>query len=286
MPTRTERIPLPDTAIAATTRGEVAGGLPPVVLIHGGPGLWDYLGPVAEMLAPHTVVHSYHQRGCGASDPAAVQSFEQTILDLEALRLHWGHERWMVAGHSFGAGVALGYAARFPHRTAGVGYLSGVGIGDWRTPFRAELARRRAPDVAARIDQLAGLRDRNAKQEREFRVLQWFTDYADPEVGRVAAAEFAAAPYSINWTANRRIVADLGGGGDDDVARAARGLRVPTLGVHGAKDPRPHQNAQALVELAHDHQWVLLPEAGHLPWVEQPAMVREVLVQFLHELSS
>jgi pimeloyl-ACP methyl ester carboxylesterase len=39
--------------------------LPPVLLVHGGPGMWDYLEPVARMLETHTVVHRYDQRGCG-----------------------------------------------------------------------------------------------------------------------------------------------------------------------------------------------------------------------------
>jgi proline iminopeptidase len=42
----------------------------PVLFIHGGPGMWDYLGPVADMLAPITMVHRFDQRGCGGSDPS------------------------------------------------------------------------------------------------------------------------------------------------------------------------------------------------------------------------
>jgi proline iminopeptidase len=66
--------------------------LPPVVLLHGGPGLWDNLEPVARMLAPLTVVHRFDQRGCGGSDPSAEHTLARYVADVEALRRHWGHD--------------------------------------------------------------------------------------------------------------------------------------------------------------------------------------------------
>jgi pimeloyl-ACP methyl ester carboxylesterase len=39
----------------------------PVVLLHGGPGLPDYLSPVAELVEDLTVVRRYDQRGVGGS---------------------------------------------------------------------------------------------------------------------------------------------------------------------------------------------------------------------------
>jgi dienelactone hydrolase len=36
------------------------------------------------------------------------------IADIEFLRRHFGHERWLVAGHSWGAGLVLRYALAHP----------------------------------------------------------------------------------------------------------------------------------------------------------------------------
>lgn len=38
-----------------------------MVLCHGGPGLWDYLGPVSSMVEDLCTVHRYDQRGGGRS---------------------------------------------------------------------------------------------------------------------------------------------------------------------------------------------------------------------------
>jgi proline iminopeptidase len=39
----------------------------PLVLCHGGPGLWDYLDDVAGLLYDKTRVIRWDQRGCGRS---------------------------------------------------------------------------------------------------------------------------------------------------------------------------------------------------------------------------
>jgi proline iminopeptidase len=55
---------MPDGAMLRLT---TTGSGDPLVLCHGGPGLWDYLGPLARLLDGGFLVHRYDQRGCGAS---------------------------------------------------------------------------------------------------------------------------------------------------------------------------------------------------------------------------
>ncbi len=76
-------------------RGPWRGALP------GGPGLSDNLGAVAAMLEDRVRVHRYDQRGSGRSRSDAPFEVNQFVADLEALREHWGHERWLVGGHSW-----------------------------------------------------------------------------------------------------------------------------------------------------------------------------------------
>jgi proline iminopeptidase len=185
---------------------------PPVILLHGGPGLWDYLEPVARMLEPLTVVHRFDQRGCGGSgasgDPAADFTFARYLADIESLRRHWGHEAWSVVGHSFGAALAFAYAVAHPARTSALGYLSGAGIGDWRGPAKAEAARRMTPRQQRRLAELEVRPDRTRDEETEFRALCWFTDHADRDHAWEWALEFARADRPINWVANRALMAE------------------------------------------------------------------------------
>ncbi|MYB95093.1 alpha/beta fold hydrolase [Candidatus Poribacteria bacterium] len=50
------------------------------------------------------------------------------VDDLEVLRKHFNLERWIVGGHSWGAGLAVAYAVRFPARTIAVLHIAGTGI--------------------------------------------------------------------------------------------------------------------------------------------------------------
>lgn len=258
---------------------------PPVVLLHGGPGLWDYLEPVADLLGDRTLVHRYDQRGCGGSTGVGAVTMARWVADLEGLREHWGHARWVVVGHSFGATLALAYAAAHPDRTAGVGYVSGVGIGDWRTPFHAELARRRSTEQAARLAALERIGERSSAEENEFRTLSWFTDYADPEVGFAQAAQMAGSPHAIRWEVNRALNHGDDEVTDAEVVRTVRSLPTPLTVVHGRDDPRPWRAVAALAHAAGREAPRILDGAGHLPWVERPDEVRRLLVDLLDRCS-
>ncbi|MDT0318621.1 alpha/beta fold hydrolase [Streptomyces millisiae] len=249
----------------------------PVVLLHGGPGLWDYLGPVARLLDDGTVVHRFDQRGCGRSDASDDQRVARLVADLEALRRHWGYERWAVVGHSFGALLGLHYAWTHPDRVASLVHLSGTGLGDWRTPYRAERLRRMTERQVARLAELEAEPHRSAVREREFRTLAWFTDHADRERAWAWAAEDAAAPHAVNWTANRRLAAETDAWPEEAVRDGCRRVTAPVTVVHGTGDPRPITTAAALAAALPHGRLHALRDAGHHPWRERPTELRAIL---------
>lgn len=252
---------------------------PPVILLHGGPGLWDYLEPMAAMMDDLTVVHRFDQRGCGGSDPSDNQTMQRLQDDIDELRQHWGHEQVVVLGHSFGAKLALTYAAAYPQHVLKVGHFSGVGLGDWHTPYYDERDRRMTPEQVKRLNSLQA--GRTAEEETEFRVLSWFTDHVDREHAWQWALEDAAVPYPINFAANRALATEVDSWPDDDFARLVAGLTMPVWLVHGTGDPRPASAVQALAEHIPDHELRLIEGAGHSLWRERPDALRQVLKEFL-----
>ncbi|TCO26365.1 proline iminopeptidase [Kribbella steppae] len=247
----------------------------PVVILHGGPGLWDDYAVLAEMLDDLTVVHRFDQRGCGRSDPSDLQTMQRLAQDIDELRAHWGHERIVVVGHSFGATLALVYAASYPDHVAGVVYLDGVGIGDWRTAYQGEADRRMTPAQRDRLEALTAA-DRTADEETEFRVLSWFTDHAD-QSAMAWALESASVDLPINFAANSALGAEIRSWPADHVAGLVATLPMPVTYIHGDGDPRPASAVQALAAHTPHHTFHLVPNAGHSPWREQPEAVRDVL---------
>jgi proline iminopeptidase len=253
------------------------GALPPVVLLHGGPGLWDYLEPVARMVEHLTVVHRFDQRGCGGSDPSDRQTIARHVADVDELRRHWGHDRWLVVGHSFGATLAFCYAVAHRESTAALGYVSGVGVGDWHTLYTEERRRRMTASQRQRLTELEARTDRTDPEEREFRTLSWFTDYADPTRGWELALAKARTEHRINVEANRALNAETGRWSATEILHRARSLTMPCWFIHGACDPRPSSTVADMAGAIPSARLHVIDDAGHEPWCERPDEVRRLL---------
>ena len=115
----------------------VAAGIP-VVFLHGGPGGGCSARHRELFDLTRYRVTLFDQRGCGRSVPLGTvqaNTSDALVADIERLRQHLGIERWLVFGGSWGAGLALAYAAA--HRSACMGLvLRGVFLGrasdlDW-----------------------------------------------------------------------------------------------------------------------------------------------------------
>lgn len=92
----------------------------PVLVCHpGGPGFSStYFGDLAALWEQFTLI-MLNPRGTGGSDrpsdPRAYQ-IDDYVSDLEDLRNHLGLERMLLLGHSHGGVVAMAYAAQHPGR--------------------------------------------------------------------------------------------------------------------------------------------------------------------------
>lgn len=121
---------------------------PTVVLVHGGPGVYDYsyFKPDFGRLAEHAQVVYLDLRGHGRSDwgDAGAWSFETCADDVRIFCDTVGIARPIVLGHSMGGPVVLLYGARHPGHAAGLVVQSG--FARWDTPRLVEGFRRVAGD--------------------------------------------------------------------------------------------------------------------------------------------
>ena len=109
-----------------------------VVMLHGGPG--SGCSPMHRRLFDPKVfrVALFDQRGCGRSTPrgsVASNTTADLISDIEALRVHLGIDRWLVFGGSWGASLAIAYAAQHRQRCIAMvlrgTFLTGKADLDW-----------------------------------------------------------------------------------------------------------------------------------------------------------
>lgn len=234
-----------------------------MVLLHGGPGMWDYLGPVAAGFDDIVAAHRYDQRGCGRSDGSGPYDVVTAIADLDAVRAAWGVDRWVVFGHSWGASLALLYAVAHPERTRAVIHVSGTGVDPaWHAEYNAERDRRA----------LAGRRGAAA-------------ELGDPGRATEVDAWLYADGFAVNEQANRELGADANRAMENEAfAQRLAQLDVPTLVIHGDGDPRPAKYAAKVAELIPGAELLLLPGIGHYPRFEAPGPFNATVRAFLARL--
>jgi proline iminopeptidase len=253
----------------------------PLILCHGGPGLWYMFGDLASALAPRMRVFRWDQRGCGRSERRGPYSMARTVRDLEAVRRHFGLDRVAVLGHSWGAQLALRYALDHPDRVSKLVYVSGTGLGwDWHPHYQRNFAAR----LGSGRQLLSELkdRDRTEAEDRELAVLQWSADFADPDKAAGYAERMASPWFEINYECHAALSAeDKQTWREAELVAACRGLAVPTLIVDGARDIRPRWAVDSLQQALPSATRVVLQNAGHVPWLEQPEQFCSTLLTYL-----
>ena len=115
----------------------------PVVMVHGGPGVPDYLGPVAGIIDDLCPVYRYDQRGTGGSPWEGKHTIARHVRDLALLLDAWGHDRVVLMGHSFGTNMAGYFMLAHPERVAGLIQIAGPFLDPWREADRAAATERR-----------------------------------------------------------------------------------------------------------------------------------------------
>ena len=268
------------------------GSGPPLLCLPGGPGRASaYLEDLGGLSEERTLV-LLDTRATGHSevpaDPSTLR-FDRLAADVEVLREHLstragGEEQVDLLGHSAGCLVAQAYAAAHPDRLRSLVLV---------TPS-ARLQGRPRGDIAA-------IRERRSDEA-------WYADAAEAQAALDGGAPpaqqqslvRATRPFFYGrWdertqahaaTADRQSSkrAELGFGAgieDVDVAgmlAALRGLDVPVLVLGGERDALTGvESVEAVAGSFPKVRTVVLPRAGHFPWVDEPEAFRAAVSGFL-----
>lgn len=242
----------------------------PLVLCHGGPGLWDMFGDVAAMLDDQATVVRWDQRGCGRSETCAGPwTTDRFVADLDAVRRHFGLDRMALLGHSWGAQLALSYTLAHPERVSGLVYVSGTGIDpmpSWQGAYKENFLARLG-EVPERVARWRKLPDGDPERA----VLQWSIEFEDRERALEHAGRMAEPWFAINFECSKVLNAETKQTwGTPELYASCQGLDVPVLIVDGERDVRPRWAVDSLERGLPRVRRVVLPGAGHLPWVEDP----------------
>ena len=124
-PFRSEILRLPDgSGMYWEASGNPKGK--PALYLHGGPGSGMQTWYRQHFDPERYLIVSFDQRGCGRSRPLVTDpdydlgsnTTQALLADIEQLRDHFGIERWLLTGVSWGTTLALAYAQTYPERVS------------------------------------------------------------------------------------------------------------------------------------------------------------------------
>jgi len=221
-------------------------------------------------------------RGTGASARPQTYRQEEYVADLEELRASLGLDQFDLLGHSHGGFVAMAYAAEHPLRV--------------RRLVLAATAPRFAPEYRRAIDAVWDASDdpsippaRAARERRlsgsdlspeEFvrlAMLELRLFFARPEGAGVLGSVFGREPPNLDALAffNRETASHY------DVRAQLSLITAETLVVTGDHDFFGAPAAEDIGAGIRGARSVVLADAGHLLWVDQPAAFATEVREFL-----
>jgi pimeloyl-ACP methyl ester carboxylesterase len=266
-----------DIAIGdGTLYGSFGGTGIPALLLHGGPGLPDYMDGCAAELGNLFTTIRYTQRGTLPSTVGGPYTVETHMADAIAVIDLFGQEKVWAIGHSWGGHLALHLAVAHPDRLYGIVCIDPLGASLKVMPGYVEaLLAKLTPEESARVMEIEARSEAGEATEEEeleqSRIL-WPVKFADP----ATAAPF---PYEhMGVECARDTVASIKEHFQKQTLR--KGLpevAMPALFAHGIEDPLPIRASLATAKLIPGARVARIPNSGHFPWLEQPGFLNRSL---------
>jgi proline iminopeptidase len=267
----------------------VGKGKDTIVFIHGGPGAGMEDGGLdLELIAAkgYTFIE-YDQRGGARSElvrDTTKLTVNDHIIDLEALRQYFKLQKLSLIGLSWGCRVVAEYNNRFPQQVKRLVFLS-------PGPIKSGGLRRAAADSALgqakrkQLDEMNKLMDTVSDKDLpsfwgEFLSIAGSIYVTDStHLSRARGSEGNYSPLAIR---NRKMHPFRRYYGDPpwDLRYLLHNIKAPAIVIEGAKSVVPLADTRLWVDNIKGAELILIPNAGHLNWLDQPEAVRNVLDKF------
>lgn len=253
--------------------GATANGL----LLHGGPGMSEYLSSLSDELDGLLTTARYQQRGLAPSAVDGPATVEQEVADAMSVIDALGWDKPVVIGHSWGGYLAMHLAVAHPDAIGALVIIDALGPDDrgGMREFGPALRRGLSEQQLARLEQLELLAEPSQAERREHLGILWPNYFADP-------ASAPAMPHIDFATNNVETWASIEEHfRKGTLARRLPRVNVPTLVIYGAKSPIPLKQGRRIAELIPNARLAVAPGCGHWPWLERPGFVREQVAGLL-----
>lgn len=263
-----------------------------VVFLHGGPGLSMHDGgsSIEPLSRRHTLI-LYDQRGGGRSELVKDKSLltaANDVRDLEALRAHFGIQKMTLIGLSWGSGLAALYADAHPEHVSKIVFLDPMPVA--RNPYVKERSDKIrslvSPADNDRMEELEKLDGTatddqlivNCREEDRISFKPYLYNMGNYDHGRQDACDDPPAAIRNAAPVGQAVADSLG---DFDFRPMLKKVSVPVLVVEGQKTNVPLDSTREWASAPAHAKLLLIANAGHAAYVDQPAILIRDLEAFL-----
>jgi proline iminopeptidase len=278
---------------------ELLGRGTPLVILHGDPGAsHDYFLPYLLPLARQHRLVFIDERGSGRSekleDPSGY-TVENMAEDVEAVRQGLKLGKISLLGHSFGGVLAQAYALKYQRNLTHLVLCSTFhSTTKMNEVFRRMMAAM-DPELRNRIESLekAGLYGRGKVFERnrysnDYLAAAWGEGYfpylyqrrPDPNYDPVASGVMSWDLYREMWGSSGEFVIN-GNLKSVEYGDRLNSITVPTLITAGDHDECAPSLSREMHEKISGSKLVILPQSGHMTFVDQPGLFLKAVGEFL-----
>jgi proline iminopeptidase len=270
----------------------------PLLILHGGPGAsHDYFLPYLLPLARHHKLIFIDERGSGKSqklEDRSAYTVENMVEDVEGVRQGLGLGKISLLGHSYGGALAQAYALKYQRNLNHLILASTWSSSAALNQVFVRMKQNMAPELRERIDRLEaqGLFGQGKDYEKnrytnEYMIAAWGEGYfpyvyhnrPDPNYDPTALGA-AWDLYREMWGEHGEFIIDGNLKSVEYTDRLA-GIKVPTLMVVGEHDECEPALSQAMHEKIAGSKMVVLPNSGHMTFVDQTGMFIKAVDEFL-----
>ena len=273
----------------------------PLFIVHGGPGAsHDYFLPHLIPLARTNRLVFIDERGSGRSeklDDVKLYTVETMVEDVEAVRrqLHLG--KINLLGHSYGGVLAQAYAFKYQQNLRHLILASTFDSTKALNAFFETMKQRMPEELRNRIDTMenAGLYGQGKDYHKnryteDYMTAAWGEGYFPYLYQRKPDANFDPVGngimswdlYREMWGSHGEFVVD-GNLVSVEYADRLPSIKVPTLLTVGDHDETDPSIVRSMHDLIPGSKLVVIPEAGHMNFVDQPVLFRKAVDDFVHD---
>ncbi|MEY2942889.1 MAG: hypothetical protein RLY97_903 [Pseudomonadota bacterium] len=266
------KLPTGSTLASWSIAADTPSHKTPVIFLHGGPGMYTEDRRFDEgrviRAAGFPMVY-FDQAGGGRSPDIAARDYtlDRAVADLEALRIAKRQDKIILWGNSWGASLAVLYAAQHPDRVAGLiltspGSLPGFSKArDYSRTNRGKVTfGKPLQKAAAQIDRDGAAAESKLSQDEAGKLFDSIigSELIDGMQCKGKPMPDVALPGGGNLYANRILQKALKAAKPPVIA----GAKIPSLIIRGTCDFIAEDNALAYQKML-GGTYVIVPDSGH-----------------------